>query len=142
MSSVLDESERKAYLQSPYFKKHEYGDFTPFYVTVAICTILAFILFVINVVLGCCSRYSEYWNDRHTGNRWIVSLWTSTPHKQPPLDLKELADSDLIPQKVVYETPAEYTDVEYGHPHHSQVQYSARQPVEYLELQQKRESDI
>lgn len=27
------------------------------------------------------------WN---TGNRWMVTLWTATPHKQPPLDLTEL----------------------------------------------------
>lgn len=69
--SVLDEYERKAYLQSPYFTKHEYGDFTPFYITVAVCTVLATILFVINIVLGCCSRYSGYWNDRHTGKNVI-----------------------------------------------------------------------
>ena len=26
------------------------------------------------------------------GNRWIVTLYTATAHKQPPLDLSELED--------------------------------------------------
>lgn len=66
MSVVFDE--RDAYLKSPYFKKHEYGDFTPFYITVTICAVIGVSIFVLNIVLGCCSRYSGYWNDRHTGN--------------------------------------------------------------------------
>nr|CAI5837811.1 unnamed protein product [Callosobruchus analis]CAI5863337.1 unnamed protein product [Callosobruchus analis]CAI5864838.1 unnamed protein product [Callosobruchus analis] len=65
MSSVLDE--RDAYLKSPYFKKHEYSDFSPFYITITVCTVIGLTIFLINVFLGCCSRYSEYWNDRHTG---------------------------------------------------------------------------
>nr|CAH7757778.1 unnamed protein product [Callosobruchus chinensis] len=65
MSSVLDE--RDAYLKSPYFKKHEYSDFSPFYITITICTVIGLTIFLINIFLGCCSRYSEYWNDRHTG---------------------------------------------------------------------------
>lgn len=70
--SVLES--RDDFRQNPYFaNKTEYGDFTPFYITVTICTILGVSLFVLNIVLGCCSRYSEYWNDRHTGNTW--NLW-------------------------------------------------------------------
>lgn len=65
--SVLDDRERTQYLESPYFKKQEYGDFAPFYITITICTILFFIIIIANIVLGCCSKYSEYWNDRHTG---------------------------------------------------------------------------
>lgn len=55
------------------------------------------------------------------GNRYIVSLWTATPHQQPPLDLTEL--QEVIPrQQVVYAPlPAE--------------------KVQFLDLQ-KRESDI
>lgn len=68
--SVLEE--RDEYLKSPYFEKHEYGDFTPFYVTVSILTILGVTLFVLNIALGCCSRYSGYWNDRHTGKSHII----------------------------------------------------------------------
>lgn len=139
--SVLEE--RDAYLKSPYFEKHEYGDFTPFYVTVTILTILAVILFVLNIALGCCSRYSGYWNDRHTGksralsfqpknptyffdigNRWIVSLWTATPHNQPALDYTELETISVPNTEVVYEAQA---------PPQSEVQY--------LDLR-KRESDI
>lgn len=56
------------------------------------------------------------------GNRWIVSLWTTTSHKQPPLDVSDLEGAYRPP------TPAEY-DI----------------PEEYLELQrreEKRESEI
>lgn len=70
MSVVFDE--RDAYLKSPYFKKHEYGDFSAFYVTVSICAVVGISIFILNIVLGCCSRYSEYWNDRHTGKRKSV----------------------------------------------------------------------
>nr|CAH7757777.1 unnamed protein product [Callosobruchus chinensis] len=102
MSSVLDE--RDAYLKSPYFKKHEYSDFSPFYITITICTVIGLTIFLINIFLGCCSRYSEYWNDRHTGNRWIVSLWTATPHQQPSLDYTELQDISIVPeQKIIYQ---------------------------------------
>ncbi|XP_065171755.1 uncharacterized protein wrm1 [Atheta coriaria] len=147
--SVLDINERRAYLQSPYFKKHEYGDFSPFYITVTVCTIIAAIIIIINIV-GCCSKYSTYWNDRHTGNRWIVSLWTATPHLQPSLDYSEL-DPKFIPSKVVTELPrdvTQYSDLEVELPStHEQYQYEPRgsrqQPIEYLELHQKsRESDI
>lgn len=65
MSSVFDE--RDAYLRSPYFVKEKTGDFTPFYIAVTICTIIGLSIFLLNIILGCCSRYSEYWNDRHTG---------------------------------------------------------------------------
>lgn len=74
--SVLEE--RDAYLRSPYFEKHEYGDFTPFYVTVTILTIIGVALFVLNIALGCCSRYSGYWNDRHTGKVTLYNFVAKT----------------------------------------------------------------
>lgn len=67
------------------------GDFTPFYIAIAICTVILGCIIILNVVC-CCSRYSDYWLDRHTGNRWLVSIWSATPHKQPPLDYTELSD--------------------------------------------------
>ncbi|XP_017780282.1 PREDICTED: uncharacterized protein LOC108565370 [Nicrophorus vespilloides] len=137
--SVLDISERRAYLNSPYFKKHEYSDFTPFYITVSICTIVFVTAVIINLVLGCCSKHSAYWNDRYTGNRYILSLWTATPHKQPPLDCTELNPS-VIPTSIVTELPrstTEYSDLEFP-------QSTSTRPIEYLELQHQksRESDI
>ena len=74
--SVLDINERRAYLENPLYEKQEFGDFTPFYITITIITIVGFTLFALNIVFGCCSRYSKYWNDRHTGN-CIVSFRTS-----------------------------------------------------------------
>ncbi|XP_074027971.1 wurmchen 1 transmembrane protein [Leptinotarsa decemlineata] len=122
MSSVLDE--REAYLNNPYFKKHEYGDFTPFYIIVTVCSVVGFSIFLLNIILGCCSRYSGYWNDRHTGNRWIASLWSATPRNQPPLDYTELQDISVSQQHVVYHHPP-----------------ATPPPQEFLELK-KRESDI
>lgn len=63
--SVLEE--RDDYLKNPYFQKREYGDFSPFYITITICTVVAAALIILNVVFGCCSRYSTYWNDPYTG---------------------------------------------------------------------------
>ncbi|XP_012228729.1 uncharacterized protein wrm1 [Linepithema humile] len=123
--SILDE--RNEYLNNPYLDDHgfEYGDFTTFYVTVAICAIFGGILFILNIAFCWCSRHREYWQNRHTGNRWIQPLWTVLPHKTPPLDLSEL---------------------EAGHIPYSQVRQEQSPSVvpqaqEYLEMQ-KRESEI
>lgn len=64
MSTV---EERTAYLDNPFFEKHIYGDFTPFYITIAICTIFGVFLFALNLICGCCSKHRYYWNDRFTG---------------------------------------------------------------------------
>lgn len=88
--STLDE--RTAYKNNPYFTGHIYGNFSPFYVTIAVCTVVLGSIIILNIILGCCSKHRQYWQDRHTGNRWLVSIWTATPHKQPPLDLTELKD--------------------------------------------------
>jgi hypothetical protein len=89
MSTV---EERLAYLDNPFFdeKKRIYGDFTTFYWVIAACTVFGLFLFILNLICGCCSKHSSYWNERHTGNRWLVTIFTSTAHKQPPLDLSEL----------------------------------------------------
>lgn len=63
--SILDE--RDDYLKNPYFKGHEYGDFTAFYVTIALCTALGGVLFILNIVFCWCTRHREYWQNRHTG---------------------------------------------------------------------------
>jgi hypothetical protein len=84
--------ERTLYLNNTFWQGHIYGDYTPFYITITICTIFAVLLFILNIVFGCCSEHKSYWEDRHTGNRWLVSLWTVSPHKNPPIDLNELKD--------------------------------------------------
>lgn len=93
--------EREAYLNNPFFTKHIYGDYTPFYITITVCTIFGVILFALNIIFGCCSKYKQYWEDRHTGNRFLVSLYTVSPHKNPPLDLSEL-------QNVTIDYPSAY----------------------------------
>lgn len=79
----------------------------------------------------------------HTGNRWIVSIWSTTPHKQPPLDYTEL-ESNL--QHIHYVHPYGDDSEEYRDIHkHSAPTSVSQQPLtssqEYLELH-KRESDI
>jgi len=136
--------ERSEYLNNPYYEKPLYGDFSPFYKTIAICSAFCAFVFILNIVLGCCSKYRQYWQDRHTGNRWIVSLWTATPHKNPPLDLTELEDvgsfhpksADIEHPEVTYHRPQQEFKG-YGRPHHQ-----SHPAEEYVELQQKRESDI
>lgn len=87
--------ERQEYLDNPFLQKPLYGDFTSFYITIAVCTLFGVFLFALNLIFGCCSEHKGYWNDRFTGNRWIVSFWTATVHKQPPLDLSELQDIEI-----------------------------------------------
>ncbi|XP_063374207.1 uncharacterized protein LOC134661897 [Cydia amplana] len=118
------------------------GDFTPFYIGIAISCVILGLILILNVVC-CCSRFSDYWLDRHTGNRWIVSIWSTTPHKQPPLDLTELESHY---QSVNYIQP-------YSTEYHEEEEHGrgdippsvSTQPLtssqEYLELH-KRESDI
>lgn len=65
MTSVFDDKD--AYLKSPYYIKDKTGIFTPFYVTIGICTIIGLSIFVLNIILGCCSNHSTYWKDRYTG---------------------------------------------------------------------------
>ncbi|XP_034947322.1 uncharacterized protein wrm1 [Chelonus insularis] len=132
--------DRNLYLNNTYFTKHEYGDFTPFYITITICSLLGGFLIILNVVCCWCSRYREYWQDRHTGNRWIHSLWVVTPHKIPPLDLSEF--NSRIGQNIVYEKsyypPSVVGDEELAYP---DSRVDTPLPQEYMEMQ-KRESDI
>ncbi|XP_021914825.1 uncharacterized protein LOC110827445 [Zootermopsis nevadensis] len=78
----------------------------------------------------CTSDYDEDYFDFHClpngqvpseGNRWILPIWTKTPHQQPPLDYTELEKYPLPPQQV-FDT--------------------AEIPLEYMELTHKKESDL
>jgi len=60
------------------------GDYTPFYITITICTIVLAIILLINIYCCCSERYKDYWLDNNTGNRWIFSVWTSSPKNQAP----------------------------------------------------------
>ncbi|GBP89565.1 hypothetical protein EVAR_58225_1 [Eumeta japonica] len=114
------------------------SNFQPFYIAVAICSVVLGSILILNIIC-CCSRYSDYWLDRHTGNRWLISIWSATPHKQPPLDLTELGSN--------------FESVQYVHQYHSEIYHEqeyprtsiSQQPLtssqDYLEMQ-KRESDI
>jgi len=155
MSTV---EERTAYLDNPFFEKHVYGDFTSFYITIAVCTVFGIFLFGLNLICGCCSRHRGYWNDRFTGNRWIVALYTATAHKQPPLDLSELQDVEIeypnkypgeIEQLQYTQKPVQKTKRGFGSITDTRpVEYTAvaHKPArdhreEFVELQ-KRESEI
>lgn len=59
--------ERSEYLNNPYKTAAIYGNFSPFYVTIGCCSVVLAAIIVLNVVLGCCSRHRQYWQDRHTG---------------------------------------------------------------------------
>ncbi|XP_061717522.1 uncharacterized protein LOC133525216 [Cydia pomonella] len=116
------------------------GDFTPFYIAIAISSVILGLIIILNVGC-CCSRYSDYWLDRHTGNRSIVSIWSTTPHLQPPLDLTEL-ENNYLPVRYSQPYSTEYHE-EHGRgdvpPSISTQPLTSSQ--EYLELH-KRESDI
>ncbi|XP_076286226.1 wurmchen 1 transmembrane protein [Lasioglossum baleicum] len=126
--SILDE--REDYLKNPFFVKHEYGDFTPFYVAVAICSFVFVILCILNIGFCFCSRHRDYWQSPFTGNRWIQPLWTVLPHNSPPLDISELEPGRILqPEKQVLQY------------HNPKLLASPPQSQEYMEMQ-KRESEI
>lgn len=52
---------------NPGFYNPEFGDFTKFYIIIAIITTIGTLLFLLNIAVGCCSHHSQYWGDRHTG---------------------------------------------------------------------------
>lgn len=60
--------ERSEYLNNPYYDKPLKGDFSPFYVTIALVSVFCAIIFILNIILGCCSKHRAYWQDRHTGD--------------------------------------------------------------------------
>lgn len=66
--------ERSEYLKNPFFEKHIYGDWSPFYKTITVCMVFIVVLLVLNLLFGCVSKYKDYWQDRNTGmiNREIV----------------------------------------------------------------------
>lgn len=148
--STIDE--RQAYLNNPYFTGHIYGNFSPFYVTIAICTVILVSIILLNVILACCTKHKHYWRDRHTGNRWLVSIWSATPHKQPPLDFTELKDASHFPRtetRHIFNDEEIETGVVVGRQEQQQFFHQQERPArpsrpqreEYVELQ-KRESDI
>lgn len=69
-----------------------------------------------------------------SGNRWILPIWTKTPHCQPPLDLTELKE-EFIPAPAPAPAP---------HPYYPQYPVAPVRGEEFLELQYKksRESDL
>lgn len=140
MSTV---EERLEYLENPlrYLTPKLPGDYTPFYVTIAIFTVFGVFLILLNSICACCSENRRYWKERHTGNRYIFfgPFWTSTPHEQPPIDLSELKD------KIIYDM---YDDIERGRSaeysvvtHELPATHKLPRQMEYVELQ-KRESEI
>ena len=52
-----------------YNQEKLHSDYTGFYVGISICTLVALLLILFNVIMGCCSPYKKYWMNHNTGNR-------------------------------------------------------------------------
>lgn len=59
-----------------------------------------------------------------SGNRLIASIWTSSPHNNPPLDLTEL-ESNYLDRKA-----------------DQQIDTEPSKPQEYMELREKRANEV
>ena len=46
-----------------------HSDYTGFYVGILLCALLAALLIILNLSLGCCSPWKKYWNSSNSGNR-------------------------------------------------------------------------
>jgi hypothetical protein len=92
-----------------------FGDFTAFYVTVTICTVLGAFLFLLNIALCCCSRYKKYWQDSNTGKysvayiRFAVASAVSISHLRNFLFVFVLCPRIL--QLVNFVSPSIYGDL-------------------------------
>lgn len=60
--------------EDPRLHEKIFGDFTAFYVTITICTVLGAFLFLLNIALCCCSRYKKYWQDSNTGKYSVAYI--------------------------------------------------------------------
>lgn len=87
----------------------------------------------------------KFGNKKSSGNRFITSLWTSTPHNNPPLDLTELEEGSQKKPLPFYSSSShipEGSSVQYQDEELEERESIAEQPQRYQELLQKRESDI
>ena len=62
-----------------------HSDYGLFYAGIAVCTLIAVLLILLNVVLGCCSPWEKYWNSSNTGNRIVLPLFIKPPKDQAPI---------------------------------------------------------
>jgi len=69
------------YNQAPYL----FADYTSFYVGIGATAIVAFLLILANIFLGC--KYKKYWYSRYTGNRYVLPVFVLPPKDQTPLDI-------------------------------------------------------
>lgn len=58
---------RTDYLKNPYFTGHIYSDWSPFYITIAICTVFFGALLIFNAICCLCSGHKKYWKNKHSG---------------------------------------------------------------------------
>lgn len=64
MSHLDDPNE---YKRNPLYERHEPSNYVPFYVTLALCTVFAIFLCVLNIFFCCISKHKDYWKDTNTG---------------------------------------------------------------------------
>lgn len=48
------------------------GDFTPFYIAIAIASVIFAVLLILNLTFCCCSEHSDYWQSPHTGKYFLI----------------------------------------------------------------------
>ncbi|XP_059489107.1 uncharacterized protein LOC132204549 [Neocloeon triangulifer] len=138
--------------QDPYlndfFVKREYGDFTPFYITICICLVVVAALLLLNFIFCCCSEHAGYWSDINTGNQLLIPIWTRTPHNQLPLDISELEGKAPPPPPIHYPeidpTPIQYSTASTYPAISASFTESTRTstPPHLYGSREKRESDI
>lgn len=71
----------KDYNQPPYI----FSDYSSFYAGIGITALIAVLLILCNICLGC--KYQKYWYSRYTGNRFILPVFILPPKDQAPLNI-------------------------------------------------------
>lgn len=62
-----------------------HSDYTGFYTGILLLLVFAVGLLVLNLVCACCSPWSKYWREIHTGNRLILPVFIAPPKDQKPI---------------------------------------------------------
>jgi len=62
-----------------------FTDYTWFYIGIGATSLVAALLILFNLCLGC--KYKKYWYSRYTGNRFILPIFVLPPKDQTPLNI-------------------------------------------------------
>jgi len=68
-----------------YNQEKIFTDYTWFYIGIGSTALVALLLILFNICLGC--KYKKYWYSRYSGNKFILPVFVLPPKDQTPLNI-------------------------------------------------------